>query len=820
MAYEDLIAKMTLEEKCAILSGGEAFRTREYKKYGIPKMQFSDGPHGLRLQGEGANHLGIGGSLPATCFPTATTVANTWDPELAERMGHALGEECLAEKVDVLLGPGLCIKRSPLCGRDFEYYSEDPYLAGKMAAASVRGIQSTGVSACPKHFAVNQQETRRQASDSVLDDRTLREIYLAGFETVVKESDPMCIMSSYNKVNGTFANDNKWLLTDVLRDEWGFNGAVVTDWGGSNDHAAGVRAGSTFEMPTPGLASVRELIAAVKAGEVSEADVDARVEEALGLILPTTAATQAAGTEFDKDAHHELAREVAAQGIVLMKNEAGADGTSPLLPLAAGTKVALIGDFAQEPRYQGAGSSLVNCTKLDKLTDLIGETDLAYVGFEPGFERLGGENESKAMAALDLAKAADVVLMCLGLDESTESEGAERVQMALAKNQTDLLARVAEVNPNVVVILQGGSPVECGWVGDAKSILYLALGGQAGASAALDVLTGSVNPSGKLNESWPWKLADTPCADIFPSDDPSAEYREGIFVGYRYYQTAGVDVAFPFGHGLSYTTFTYGDATATPTADGGCEVKLTVTNTGDVAGAEVVEAYVALPDAEVFRPAQELKGFQKVYLHPGESADVTIALDQRAFSYYNVKTQAWEVEGGTYEVRVGSTSEDIRTTATLELAGTGAPNPYEGVAALDCYRTADVKSVSDESFSALLGHDIPDEPVKLDRNLCFRDLKHGRSPIFWLVGAILEALKKSGEKKGAPNLNVLFIYNMPLRAIPKNGGGILSMGLVDALVMEIKGFWLIGLIRAIFELIKSAILNSQLAKKLASANNE
>lgn len=808
MAYEHIIAKMTLEEKCALLSGGSAFTTRAMRRYGLPAMQFSDGPHGLRLQGEGANHLGIGGSIPATCFPTAATVANSWNPAAGERLGRALGEECLAEKVDVLLGPGLCIKRSPLCGRNFEYFSEDPYLAGKMAAGYVRGIQSQGVSACPKHYAVNSQETRRQASDSVLDERTLREIYVRGFEIVVKESHPGCIMTSYNLVNGTYANEHHHLLDELLRTEWGYTGAVVTDWGGSNDHVAGVREGSTFEMPDPGLSPVRDLMKAVKRGELSEESIDRRVEEALGLIISTTAATQAAGSEFDREAHHALARDIAAESIVLLKNEALPDGTTPILPLAAGTRVALVGDFAETPRYQGAGSSLVNPTSLDTLRGCIDESDLSLVGYEPGFERHGGENAAKAAAAIELAKQADVVLVCMGLDEQAESEGADRLSLRVNRNQIDVLHELAAVNPHIVVVFSGGSSVESDWACDARALVYACLGGQAGARAICDVICGHTCPSGKLAETWPQSLADTPTAKSFPSQERTAAYREGIYVGYRYYQTAGVPVAFPFGFGLSYTTFAYANLTLT-----GHRARVTVTNTGAVAGAEVIEAYVAKPDAQVFRPAQELKGFAKVFLKPGESQMVEIDLDDHAFDYFNPRTGRWECEGGSYELRVGASSEDIRVMCAVTMQGSGAANPYEQLS-IPAYESGRVSAVDDAQFEALLGHPLPSTKATIDRNMCFCDLIHGRSPLLWLIWVVLSALKKSGEKKGTPNLNVLFIWNMPLRALAKNAGVIFSMGAVDGLVMEAKGFWIIGLVRMLVGIVANLIQNAIQAHRL------
>lgn len=802
MKHANIIARLTLEEKCKLLQGKTTFGSWPLPDKGIPALEFSDGPSGVRHQAGEADHLGLNGSMPATCFPTAVTVANTWDEELGERIGAAMAEEAATQGVHVLLGPGLCIKRNPLCGRNFEYFSEDPYLAGKMAAAYVRGIQSEGIGACPKHFAVNSQETRRQASDSVVDERALREIYLTGFEIVTRESAPKSIMSSYNLINGVYANENEHLLGEILRDEWGFDGAVVTDWGGSNDHTAGVAAGSTFEMPAPGLASVRELVAAVREGRISESDIDERADEAIELVLSTRKAVEDAASSFDVDSHHALARQAAAEGCVLLKNNAPAEGASPLLPLPAATKVALIGDFAKTPRYQGAGSSAVNSTKVDSLLDTIDGSGLALVGYEPGFERHGGADEQKLAAAVGLARRADVVLMALALDEVAESEGAERLSMRLNQNQVGALHAVAEANCNVVVLLSAGSCVESDWMQDAPAVLYCALGGQAGAGAALDVVIGKVCPSGKLAETWPLRWEDVPSSAGYPSDQKQAQYREGIYVGYRYFDTAGREVAFPFGYGLSYTTFAYSDLQATASG-----VSFTVANTGKVAGAEVAQLYVAKPDHQVFRAEQELKGFARVELAPGESKEVTIALDDKAFRYFNTRTNAWEVEPGSYELRVGASSRDIRLTATIGVEGTDAPNPYEG-RDVSAYESADVLCVSDASFEAFLGHAVPDEGPAISRNMCFRDLNHGRSPIFWLVWAILKAMKTSADKSGHPNLNVLFIWNMPLRALAKMTNGMVNMRMVDALVMEIRGFWIIGILRFIVEFVVNLVQNA------------
>ena len=805
MKHTDIINSLNLEQKCALLSGGTVFTTRALPGKGIPAITLSDGPNGVRKQAGAADHLGLNPSVPATCFPTSATVANSWDPALGEAVGATMGEEAAAQGVSVLLGPGLNIKRSPLCGRNFEYFSEDPYLAGKMAAAYVRGIQKNGIAACPKHFAVNSQELRRMASDSIVDERTLRELYLTGFEMVVKEAQPKTIMSSYNLINGTYANENAHLLQDILRRDWGFEGAVVTDWGGSNDHALGVKNGSTLEMPAPGGDAVRELMKAVQTGKITEADVDARLEELLELVFTTKAAVDAAPGKFDADAHHALARRAAAQSIVLLKNE------NSLLPLVKGEKVAVIGDFAQTPRYQGAGSSAVNSIKVDSFLDCLAESGLNSIGYAKGFDRQGKPDEALKTEAVQLAKNADVVLLFMGLDEIKESEGIDRADMKLVDNQLALLAAVAAANPNVVVLLSAGSSLESQWVKDCKALVYGCLGGQAGAGALVEVLTGAQNPCGKLAETWACSYDDTPAKENFGGDGPTVEYREGLYVGYRYYDTAGVPTAFPFGYGMSYTSFAYSDLKADETG-----VTLTVTNTGSCAGAEVVQLYVAKPDAKIFRPAKELKGFAKVFLEAGESRTVAIPLDDKAFRYWNVKTHRWEVEGGSYQLLAGASSADIRLTAVLTVAGTGAPDPYAGKN-LEHYRTAQVQNVPDAEFEALLGRPIPENRVRIDRNMTLGEMGHGRSPLGWLVAAVLGALLRRSIKRGKPDLNILFQYNMPLRALAKMTNGAISMGMVDGIVMELQGFWIIGLVRVLVEAVKNVVLNSRMEERLKNS---
>lgn len=799
MDYQEIIEGLTLEAKCIMLSGKDTFTTYACKKYNIPSIHLSDGPHGLRKQVGASDHLGLNKSEPATCFPTASAAANSWDEGLGEEIGSVLGTEAAAQGVAVLLGPGLNIKRNPLCGRNFEYFSEDPYLAGKMAAAYIRGIQKCGVAACPKHFAVNSQETRRMASDSVLDQRTLRELYLTGFEIAVKEGRPMSIMSSYNKINGVYANENAHLLKDILRKEWKFDGAVVTDWGASNDHALGVKNGSTLEMPNPGLDSARELIQAVHDGKVREEDVNERLLELLKLVCSTSENVDK-NAEMDVEKHHALARKAASESIVLLKNE------KEILPLDTETRVAVIGDFAYAPRYQGAGSSAVNPLMLEKPIDALRESGLHLIGCARGHGGDGTDRHALLLEAVELAKQAEVVIVYLGLDAVRESEGKDREDMRMAPVQEELVRELKKVNPNLIAILVSGSVVEIPWLDDVKALLYTGLGGQAGAAAVADVLTGVVNPSGKLSETWPLRYEDTPAPD-YPGESERVEYREGLYVGYRYYRTTGTRVRFPFGYGLSYTSFAYRDLVVEPT-----KVTVTVVNTGRRAGTEIVQLYIGKKDRKVYGPSQELKGFARVALSAGESRKVTIVIDDKAYRYWNKKTESWEIEGGIYQIMIGASCEDIRCTAEAEIRGTDAPDPYEG-AEIPNYRTGQIRKVTEQEFVNIGGSIEHLKKKRIDRNTPVRDIGKGRSPIGWLAAWLLHRLVQKNQLSGKPDLNILFIYNMPLRGIAKMTNGMVSMGMVDAIVMELNGWWIAGIIRLLIEFARNRIRNKSMERK-------
>lgn len=786
MKYESLIKKMTLEEKASLMAGKDFWQTMDIKRLDIPSITLSDGPHGLRKQAGEADHLGLNASLPATCYPTAATVANSWDPELGEEIGKSIAQEALAQGVHVVLGPGLNIKRSPLCGRNFEYFSEDPYLAGKMAAGYIKGIQSQGVAACPKHFAANSQELRRMSNDSVVDERTFREIYTTGFEIAVKEGKAKSIMSAYNRINGVYANENEHLLLDILVEEWGFDGFVVSDWGGSNSHVEGVRYGSHLEMPGGGTDSTRELIKAVKDGILSEELLDKRVDELLGKVFEIREATKEKENHpFEEAQHHKMAEKAAQESVVLLKNE------DEILPLKAGTKVAVIGDFAQLPRYQGAGSSIVNPTRLDDALKAITDSSFDMIGYEQGYLRNGKKKEILIQKAVELAEKADAVLLYLGLDELAESEGMDRMHMHMAENQIELLRAVKAVNPNTVVILSAGSVIEMSWIADAKAVVHGYLSGQAGASAMVHILTGEVCPSGRLNETYPFRYEDTPAYNYYPGLERTAEYREGLYVGYRYYETAQIPVAFPFGFGLSYTSFAYDKLQVD-----GRKVSLELTNTGKADGAEVVQIYVSAKDSQINRPVRELKGFRKVFLKAGESRTVTIELDDKAFRYYNTVTQSWETETGTYVIQAGKNVSDILLAQEIHVHGTEAPLPYEkGV--LPSYDKADIRQVPDAEFAKLLGHSIPESNWKrggdLDINDAFCQMYYARSGFARLVYAVLTKIKDRSMKKGNPNLNVLFIFNIPFRAIAKMTGGAVTMEMAYALLEMINGHFFRGL---------------------------
>jgi len=666
MNINTLIESMTLEEKASLCSGVDFWHTQPIERLGIPAMMVSDGPHGLRKQDLSGDHLGINDSIKAVCFPTGCTVASSFDKELIHDMGKTLGNECQAEGVGVLLGPAMNIKRSPLCGRNFEYFSEDPYVSSTMAAAQIKGIQSQKVGTSIKHFLANNQEHRRMTSDSLVDERTLREIYLASFETAVKEAKPWTVMCSYNKINGTYAAENHRFLTEILRDEWGFDGFVMSDWGAVNNRVEGVKAGMDLEMPSSGGANDRKIVEAIKKGELSMDVLDENVSRILRIVDRSFTDNNTVAT-FDLDADHEKARIIARESMVLLKNES-------VLPIQKTAKVAFIGEFAKNPRFQGGGSSHINCHKISDALE-CGKRRGLEISYAQGYDLNNDHVDERLIdEACQLAKDVEVVVLFVGLPDAYESEGYDRKHMLLPENHNALIQSVAEVQENVIIVLHNGSPIEMPWISKVKGVLESYLAGQAVGEAVVDILFGDANPSGKLAESFPLKLEDNPSYLFYRGEKDKVEYREGIFVGYRYYDKKKMNVLFPFGHGLSYTSFEYTNLRMSHTSIDDSqllEISIDVTNIGSVSGKEVVQVYVNPSDKGIaIRPVRELKGYDKISLEPKETKTLRFLLDKRAFAYYNVDIKDWYVESGNYGIEVGASSRDIRLSAKVEVIST------------------------------------------------------------------------------------------------------------------------------------------------------
>lgn len=742
----EIISQMTLEEKASMCSGADFWHTEAVERLGIPASMVSDGPHGLRKQDQEADHLGVNESIKAVCFPAGCGTAASFNRELLQKMGETLGAECQAEGVSVILGPAVNIKRSPLCGRNFEYYSEDSYVATEMAGALIHGVQSKNVGTSIKHFLANNQETRRMSGDSRVDERTLREIYLAAFEGAVKKEKPWTVMCSYNKINGTYAAENHKYLTEVLRKEWGFDGYVMSDWGAVNSRVKDLQAGLDLEMPSSNGSNDKLIVGAVQSGELSEKALDAAVARILNIVFRYEENRDRSAV-FDRDKDHEMARRVAQETIVLLKNEG-------VLPLSDQDEIAFIGKYAKKPRYQGGGSSHINSHKITSALDAA--AGMANVTYAQGFDDKEDKTDEKLLAeAVEAAKKAKVAVVFAGLPDAFESEGFDREHMAMPDCQNELISKVAAVQPNTIVVLHNGSPVEMPWVNEVKGIVEAYLGGQAVGGAVCDILFGKVNPSAKLPETFPLKLEDNPSYLSYIGEGDMVEYREGIFVGYRYYDKKKMEVLFPFGHGLSYTTFEYSelrtDKDSMKDTDT-MEVSVDITNTGNVAGKEVVQLYVADQESTVIRPIKELKGFEKAELAPGETKTVTFRLDKRAFAYYSVKIHDWHVESGKFTIMIGASSRDIRLT----------------------------KEVNIESTVKL--------PFVYTTDTTMGDVK--KDPRAWEIAKTLEKkdIFGSGEENSAANeaitaeMNEAMERYMPLRGPVSFGDGSVTMADVQALV--------------------------------------
>ena len=674
MNIRDLVSELTLTEKAGLLSGGDFWHTKAVERLGIPAIMMSDGPHGLRKQDDKGDHLGVNDSIRAVCFPAACATAASFDRSAAKRIGEALGDACRHEKVGVILGPAVNIKRSPLCGRNFEYYSEDPFLAGRMAASFIDGVQSRGVGTSIKHFAANSQEHRRMSSSSNVDERTLREIYLPAFEYAVRETQPWTVMCSYNRLNGVFASENRKLLTEILRNEWGFLGLVVSDWGAVSDRVAGVAAGMDLEMPSSDGINDRKIVRAVESGALSMEDVDRACERVLNLVYRAVR-NEDSGAAWDMEAQHALAAETAADCMVLLKNE------KSVLPLSKSAKVAFIGEFAEKPRYQGGGSSHINSFKVTGALEAARESGLDVI-FAKGYSAADDEAKEEEIAeAVAAAESADIAVVFAGLPDSYESEGYDRTHMRLPECQNRLIRAVVRANPATVVVLHNGSPVEMPWIDEVPAVLEAYLGGQAVGEAEVRVLYGDVNPSGHLAETFPKKVSDNPSWLFYGGEPSGTDYREGVFVGYRYYDKKEMDVLFPFGHGLSYTEFRFDGLSLSESRVGEgdtLEAAVTVTNTGSRAGKAVVQLYVENASSEIIRPLRELKGFEKILLQPGESREVTFSLDRRAFAYWDTETGGWSVPGGTYRILAGGSSRDLPAAASVGVEPSAArPVKYD-----------------------------------------------------------------------------------------------------------------------------------------------
>lgn len=792
MKNQAIIQKMTLSEKASFMSGKDFWTTMNIDKYNIPNIFLSDGPHGLRKQAAAADQLGLNASIPATCYPTSATVANSWDPQLGEELGTALGKEAVNQKVNVVLGPGINIKRNPLCGRNFEYFSEDPLLAGKMAASYVKGIQSSGVSACLKHFAANNQEYRRMAVDSIVDERTLREIYLRPFEIGIQEGKTKVVMSSYNLLNGAYTNENTHLLRDILRKEWKYDKVVVSDWGGSNDRVKGLIAGNELEMPTTGGETNDEIVQAIQNGTIPESLLDENLDRLLSLIFDTHKAVSESDVTVEYDKHHLLAQKIAEESMILLKNEGGA------LPLHRAEKVAIVGDFAKHPRYQGAGSSIVNPTQLDNTVDAISSYDLQVVGYEPGYVRYGRQSASLIRKAVKLSQKADTILLYLGLDEFSEVEGIDRSNLKLPKNQMRLFDQLAALGKKIIVVLACGSAVEMPFADRANAILHTYLSGQAGAKAALNILVGKVNPSGKLAETIPFKYEDTPTALNYPGKHLTAEYREGLYVGYRYFVSAHVNPRYPFGHGLSYTTFSYSDIKVS--AD---FVSFKLKNTGKVNGKEVAQIYIRAINSQVYRPLMELKGFVKVSLRPDESKTVKVPLGTPAFSFFNPVTHQWEVETLDYEIMVGSSSKEIKLRDTIHVEGVTITSPVS-LEAIPSYAKGHIQNVSSAEFEKILGHPVPKATydfykknrMVIGYNTTVEQLRYSKR---W-VGRAFSGAVRGGIKllrflgiRGLANTLTMGVLHLPMRGLAHMSGGMISWGQLDGLILMFNGHFFKGL---------------------------
>lgn len=801
MKHPEIVGKMSLEQKAAFVSGYDYWHLEEAPELGLPKICITDGPHGLRKakgkdyvpeEGEAkTGGIGLGNSVPTTCFPPAATSSCSWDEELLYQEGVAMAEECLKEKVSTILGPGTNIKRAPVCGRNFEYFSEDPLLSGKCSAAVINGVQSKGVGTSLKHFACNSQEAFRMVLNEVIDERTMREIYFPAFEIAVKEAQPWTIMNSYNRINGVYASQNEWMQQQVLRKEWGFKGLIVTDWGASVDRTEGLKAGTDLEMPSSGTLNAQKIIAAIKDGSLDEAVLDERVDNVVELIIKSKPALEKTHT-YDKKAHHKIAQRIAEGSMVLLKND------DNILPLKAGQKVAVIGEMAKAPRFQGAGSSVINPTMLSNAYDeLVGlGVDVTYA--QGYYKSAGSKKERKnrmtdeqlTAEAIAAAKAADVAVVFVGLTEDFEGEGYDRETIDMPANHNKLVADVAAANPNTVVVLAGGSVVLMPWLDKAKALLNSGLGGQASGAAVANILTGVVNPSGKTSETYPVSFEANPTFGNYPGGPVTSEHKESVYIGYRYYDAANMDVVFPFGYGLSYTTFEYSDIKLSADSIKDTDtltVSFKIKNTGAVDGAEVAQVYVADKESTIYRPVKELRAFKKVFLKAGEEQEVTVELSKRAFAFYNVNISDWCVESGDFDIMVAASSRDIRLTATVYVDAPACDIPDYRATAPAYYN--DVTKITRDDFAAVYGQ-LPNPEIdpnkRIDKYCCLNDARHTK----WggkLCGLIEKVMSGMGsDANGDGKMLAAMATQIPIRNFVQMSMGAFSESQAEGLLMMLN----------------------------------
>ena len=802
MKHSEIVGKMSLEQKATFVSGYDYWHLEEAPELGLPKICITDGPHGLRKakgkdyvpeegEAKSSGGIGLGNSVPTTCFPPAATSSCSWDDDLLFEEGVAMAEECLKEKVSVILGPGTNIKRAPTCGRNFEYFSEDPLLAGKCSAAIINGVQSKGVGTSLKHFACNSQEAFRMVLNEVIDERTMREIYFPAFEIAVKEAQPWTIMNSYNRINGVYASQNEWMQQQVLRKEWGFKGLIVTDWGASVDRVDGVKAGTDLEMPSSGNLNAKKIVAAVKDGTLDEAVLDERVDAVVDLILKSKPALEKTHT-YDKKAHHKIAQKIAEGSMVLLKND------DSILPLQAGQKVAVIGEMAKAPRFQGAGSSVINPTMLSNAYDELVELGVDVTYAQGYYKSAGTKKEQKSRMteahlteeAVNVAKNADVAIVFAGLTEDFEGEGYDRETINMPPNHNKLISDVAAANPNTIVVLAGGSVVLMPWLSEVKGLLNSGLGGQAAGAAVANILTGKVNPSGKTSETYPVSFEANPTFGNYPGGPVTSEHKESVYIGYRYYDSANEDVVFPFGFGLSYTTFEYSDIKLSADSIKDTDtltVSFKVKNTGEVAGAEIAQVYVADKESTIFRPTKELKGYKKVFLNAGEEKEVSVELSKRAFAFYNVNINDWCVESGDFDIMVCASSRDVKLTATVNVEAPACEIPDYRATAPAYYN--DVKNITRDDFAAVYG-ELPNPQIdtskRIDKYSCLNDARHTKwgGRLCRLISKVMSGMGSA--ENGDGKMLAAMATQIPIRNFVQMSMGAFSEYQAEGLLMMLN----------------------------------